>query len=69
MKILLILGLILSFFLLLFALGIRFIKGILKPFTGFGAPKQARTDKSKEIIYQKDDIVIMKGDADNSTKS
>jgi hypothetical protein len=42
---------------------------MLKPFTGFRTPKQTRADKSQEIIYQKDDIVIMKGDADNSIKN
>ncbi|MBS4000655.1 MAG: hypothetical protein KGZ71_09250 [Desulfobulbaceae bacterium] len=69
MKVLLILGIIFSFFFFLFVLGIRFIKGILKPFNGFRAPKQPRADKSREIIYQKDDIVIMKGDADSSIKN
>lgn len=66
MKILIILVLIFSFIVLLLGLGIRFVKGLFKPFS---QSAKVHVDKSKEVIYQKDDIVIMKGDAGSPNKN
>lgn len=64
MKILVILGIIFSVFLLGTALLLRFVKNL------FGFKNIGRRDvnvkfeqKDNDVIYKKDDIVVLKGDA------
>jgi len=63
-KILIILGVVFAFFMLVLGLGIRLVKGLLKPFTPH--VEQPRKNTNGEILYNKDDIIVMKGDAGKS---
>ncbi len=62
-KILIILGIIFVFSLLILGLGIRIVKGILKPFIPPRMHRKSNLDNSGDILYQKNEIVVMKGDA------
>lgn len=48
---------------LMLGLGIRLIKGILKPFTPTKNHRKVNHENSGDILYHKDDIVVMKGEA------
>ncbi|MBX3043452.1 MAG: hypothetical protein KIT33_05180 [Candidatus Kapabacteria bacterium] len=69
MKILIILGLIFTAFLVGTAVAVRYVKNLLgiksRSNINMGFQQKSNND---DVLYQKDDIVVMKGSANRETK-
>lgn len=68
MKILIILGVIFAVFLIGTSLALRYVKNLLGiSIKRFNQDDKFRNSRSVDsnVIYQKDDVVVMKGDAKN----